>query len=133
MVWEDKQPELVDIPPLKSSINLTLLSAMLTQAVEEVVEEEVKAAVVELDLLWASLHLQGKARLLYLLQQTLKRWETSPMNSLATEPKQMTSSKKSKHTSVSMKMSQDSIHQSRRLPLPSPLSKEIKLQDGSET
>ena len=72
MVQEDKQPELVDIPLPKSSINLTLLSAVLTQAVEEAVEEEVEAVVVGLDLLWDSLHLQGKARLLYLLQQTLK-------------------------------------------------------------
>ena len=72
MVREDKQPELVDIPPPKSSINSTLLSAVLTQAVEEAVEEEVEVVVVELNLLRASLHLQGKARLLYLLQQTLK-------------------------------------------------------------
>ena len=66
MVWEDKQPELVDIPPPKSSINSTLLSAVLTQAVEEAVEEE-EVVVVELDLLWASLHPQGKDRLWYLL------------------------------------------------------------------
>ena len=78
MVWEDKQPGLVDIPPPKSSINSTLHSAVLTQAVEAAVEEEVEAAVVELVLLQASLHPQGKARLLSKLQQILKQWETSP-------------------------------------------------------
>ena len=72
VVREDKQLELVDIPPPKSSTNSTLLSAVLTQAVEEAVEEEVKVVVVELDLLQASLDPQGKAKLLYLLQQTLK-------------------------------------------------------------
>ena len=55
------------------------------------------------------------------------------MNSLATEPKQMTSLKKSRHTSTSMKMLLDSTHQSRKSPSPSPLSKEMKLQGGSET
>ena len=133
VVQEDKQPELVDTPPPKSSTNSTLHSTMLTQAVEAAVEEEVEAAVAELVLLRASLHLQGKARLQYQLQQMLKQWETSPMSSLATEPKQTISSKKSNRTSESTRMLLDSICQSRKSPLPSPLSRETKLQDGSET
>ena len=56
MVWEDKQPELVDTPPPKSSTSLTLLSAVLTRAAEKVVEEEVEAVAEELDHLLASLH-----------------------------------------------------------------------------
>ena len=57
----------MDIHLLKSSTNSTLLSTMLTQGVEEVVEAEVEAVAEELDHLLASLHLQGRAKLLYQL------------------------------------------------------------------
>ena len=72
VVREDKPLELVDTHLLKSSTSSTLLSTVLTLGVEEAVEEEVEAVVEEVDHLLASLHLQGRARLLYQLQQTLK-------------------------------------------------------------
>ena len=45
----------------------------------------------------------------------------------------MTSSKKLKHISVSTRTLPGLILQSRKLPLPSPLSREMKLPDGSKT
>ena len=71
---------------------------------KEAVEAEAEAVVEELDHLLASLHLQGRAKLLYQLQQTLKQWDSSHTNSPEIELKQTNSSKKSRHTSTSMKM-----------------------------
>ena len=43
----------------------TLLSTMLTQGVEELVEAEAEAVAEKVDHLLGSLHLQGRAKLLY--------------------------------------------------------------------
>ena len=49
-----------------------------------------------------------------LLQQMLKQWEVSHKYSMETDPKPMTSSKKSKDTSASTLMSLDTIHHKRK-------------------
>ena len=50
----------------------------------------------------------------YHLQQMLRRWEVFHKYSMETDPKLTTSSKKSKDISISMPMSPDTIHHTRR-------------------
>ena len=126
----------------KSSISSTKPSAAKTTPVQEVeveeedpeVEEEAVAAVVEAvqDLL-PNLNQPARAKLLFQLQQTLEPWARNQQSLQAIAPRQTTSSKKLKHISASTKMSPGLILQSRKSPLPSPLSKEMKSPDGSKT
>ena len=126
----------------KSSISSTKPSAARTTLEEEVgveeedleVEEEAVAAVVEAvqDLLH-NLSQSAKAKLLFQLQQTLEPWVRNQQSLQAIAPKRTISSRKLKHTSVSTKTSPGLILLSRKSPLPSPLSREMKSPDGSKT
>ena len=129
----------------KSSTNLTMPFAAKTTPVEEVeeeveeeeedleVEEEAVAVVVEVvqDLL-PNLSQQARAKLLSRLQQTLEPWARNQQSLQAIAPKRTTSSKKLKHTSVLTRTSPGLILLSKKSHLPSPLSKEMKLLDGSK-
>ena len=112
----------------KSSTSSTKPSAAkTTPAVEEEaeeedleVEEEAVAVVVEAvrDLL-PNLSQPARAKLLSQLQQTLEPWVRNQQSLLAIAPKQTTSSKKLRHTSVSTKMSPGLTLLSKKSPLPS--------------
>ena len=129
----------------KSSTNLMLPSvAKSTTVVVEKVEEEeaveeaeeevvVEAVVEEVQDLLPNLSQWGRAKLLFQLQQMLEPWARNQQSLQAIAPKRMTSLKKLKHISVSTKMLPGLILQSKRLPLPSPLLREIKSLDGSKT
>ena len=123
------QEQQTQITHKKLSTSLTKPSDARTTPEEEVEavegEEEVVAAVVAAveevvqDLL-PNLSPPARAKLLSQLQQTLEPWAKNQQSSLAIVPKQTTSSRKLKHTSVSIKTSPDLILQSKGRIYPHP-------------
>ena len=95
---------------------------VVVEAVVEVVQD-----------LLPNLSQRARGKLLSQLQQTLEPWARNQQSLQAIAPKWTTSLKKLKLISASTKTSLGLILQSRKLPLPSPLSKEMKSPDGLKT